>query len=134
MEVTIRHGVVYLKGDVDLVKGAEVLSEVVGDSRLFVRKTNIEGIFTYGCEQLADEYMGHRAGYIWSSRAACMNAVFDCALVECNYTTSGYSYTSCAIDCAHLEPLLEDTEYEIDWTPVKRDEDVVYNIRKKATT
>lgn len=125
---------VYIIGDEELVSGDDVLSKVSGDSRLFVKKTNIEGIFTYGCEQLADEYFGHSKGYIWASRASVMNGAFDIALIECNYKVAGSpSYRSCAIDVAHLEELLEETEYTINRSPKVEGIDTDYLLVKKET-
>ena len=78
----------------------------------------MEGIFKYGCKLLKDDIFGHRAGYVWSSRVGVLNKMFDVALMECYYKTPNKnSYESCAIDLAHLEEILKDTEYEINYTP-----------------
>lgn len=125
---------VYIIGDTELISGDDVLSKVSGDNRLFVKKTNIEGIFTYGCEQLVEEYYGHSMGYIWASRASVMNGAFDIALIKCNYKVEGSpSYRSCAIDVAHLEELLEETEYTINHNPKIEDIDTDYLLVKKET-
>ena len=125
---------VYIIGDEPLIPEEDVLSTTSGYDRLFVKRTNIEGIFTYGCEQLRDVYLGHYKGYIWASRASVMNKMFDIALFECNYKTKGeVSYRTCAIDLAHLEQLLEDTDYEINWEPIEDGEDVDYELKKKGS-
>ena len=131
----IRQGTVYIIGDEKLKCNARCLTHEDNEGILFVTNTNIEGIFRYGYEQTKeDRVWGHAPGYIWASRASCMNAVFDVALIECCYKEEGSpSYTTCAIDLAHLEPLLEGTEYEIDWTPHPSSDgtDVHYKLKKK---
>lgn len=125
---------IYIIGKEPLVAGEDVHSRVSGDSRLFVKKTNIEGIFTYGAEQQCDSCFGGRKGHIWSSRASVMNHKFGCALVECNYKVEGdVLYTTCAIDLAHLEHLLEETDYTIDWNPHVENIDTHYKLIKKST-
>lgn len=109
---------VFITGDEKLTRGDVVLSKITGDGEIFIRATNIEGIFTYGCKSLKDDYWGHKAGYIWSSRVGVMNQEFDVALMECYYKTADEnSYICCAIDLAHLEAVLEDTEYRINYIP-----------------
>lgn len=130
----IRSGYIYLSGEEELKIGGKVLTKEMEDGELFIRKTNIEGIFTYGYMQNeADPVHGHGPGYVWSSRASVMNANFDVALIEACYKLEGsYCYQSCSIDLAHLEKLLEDTEYEIDWTPhVSDNGDVNYKLKSK---
>lgn len=129
----IRDNAVYLVGDVKLEAGDEYLSKEVRDSRLFVRKTNIEGIFKYGAEQTCDEYMGHGKGYIWSSRASVMNKEFDTALIEAYYKNEGaFSYQCCAIDPVRFEQLLNEAGYEVNWKPIRDDDtDRHYSLRKK---
>lgn len=130
----IRSGYIYLSGEEELNIGDKVLTKDVTDGELFIRKTNIEGIFTYGYMQKeADPIYGHGPGYVWASRASVMNANFDVALIEACYKLEGsYCYQACSIDLAHLEKLLEDTEYEIDWTPHVSDSgDVSYKLKSK---
>lgn len=109
----IRGNNIYLVGDAKLDPKEECLSLVKGDSRLFVRKTSIEGLYQYGSEQLSEDYMGHKKGYIWASRASVMNKVFDLALTEAYYKSEGsYSYQCCAIDLVRYEDLLNEAGYE----------------------
>lgn len=120
----------YIIGEEDLKTEEVVLEKEANDGTYFVRKTNIEGIFKYGFRQNKEDFMGNPAGYVWSSRAGVMNKEFDVALVEVCYKKEGSSsYTSCSMDLAHLEPLLEGTSYEIVWEPVIDDTDVVYRIK-----
>lgn len=131
----IRSGDIYLSGEEELKIGDKVLTKEMEDGELFIRKTNIDGIFTYGYMQTGgDPIYGHGPGYVWASRASVMNANFDVALIEACYRSEGsYTYRSCSIDLAHLEKLLEDTEYEIDWTPHIADNgDVKYELKLKS--
>ena len=50
----IRDNTVYIVGDEKLITKDEYLSSITedGDCRLFVRKTNIEGIFLYGSDEI----------------------------------------------------------------------------------
>lgn len=123
----------YIVGEEDLKSEEIVLEKEVEDGTYFVRKTNIDGIFTYGFRQNKEDYIGNPAGYVWSSRAGVMNKAFDVALVEVCYKKEGSpSYTSCSMDLAHLEQLLEGTEYMIDWTSHEDATDVVYKIVKRG--
>ena len=111
---------VYITGDEPLTYGDVVLSSINEDKdgEVFIRATNVEGIFKYGCKLLKDDIFGNRAGYVWSSRVGVLNKMFDVALMECCYRASDKStYECCAIDLAHLEEILKDTEYEINYTP-----------------
>lgn len=121
----------YIVGDEDLKTEEIVLEKEVEDGTYFVRKTNIDGIFTYGFKQNTADCFGNPAGYVWSSRAGVMNKEFDIALVEIVYSqNNSHCPKACSMDLAHLEPLLEGTEYMIDWTPREDDTDVVYRIVK----
>ena len=126
-----KSGTIYLIGDVDLRSEGEVLSAVDREGRFFVNKTNVEGIFTYGIQNTKPDCFGHDVGYTWSSRSSVMNKVFDVALIDVLYDTSGYCFRTCAIDLAHLEPLLEDTEWKIDWEPRVDHTDITYRIVKR---
>lgn len=128
----IRGNNIYLIGDEKLDSKEECLSLVKGDSRLFVRKTSIEGLYQYGSEQLCEDYMGHNKGYIWSSRASVMNKVFDLALTEAYYKSEGsYSYQCCAIDLVRYEDLLNEAGYEFVREPIEDTEwDRDFAIRK----
>lgn len=123
----------YFVGEEDLERGEIVLEKEVEDGTCFVRKTNIEGIFTYGFKQKNADYLGNPAGYIWSSRAGVMNKEFDIALVEVFYKKeNSHCPRSCSMDLAHVEQLLEGTEYMIDLTPRENNTDVVYKIVKRS--
>ena len=130
----IRDNTVYIIGDEKLITKDEYLSSIIedGDCRLFVRKTNIEGIFLYGSEQLCEYWMGHEKGYVWSSRASVMNKVFDLALAEAYYKSEGsYSYQCCAIDLVRHEDLLNEAGYEFVREPIEDTEwDRDFAIRK----
>lgn len=124
---------VKLEGDENLVwQTTDVCSKVIDDGRLFVRGSNLEGFYTYGCEQLTDNWE-HKAGYIWSSRASVMNAAFDLQLIDCVYFKKGsYTPISCAVSARVLQKLLQGTNYRIDWEPrISKDKvDVNYDIKK----
>lgn len=128
----IRGNNIYLIGDEKLDPKEECMSLVKGDSRLFVRKTSIEGLYQYGSEQLREDYMGHKKGYIWASRASVMNKVFDLALTEAYYKSEGsYSYQFCAIDLVRYEDLLNEAGYEFIREPIEETEwDRQFSIRK----
>lgn len=129
----IRDNTVYLVGDEKLITKDDCLSSITedGDSRLFVKKTNIEGIFHYGSEQLCEYWMGHEKGYVWSSRASVMNKEFDIALIEARYKVEGaISYSCCAIDLVRFEQLLKEARYEVVWTPIENTEyDLHYKLK-----
>ena len=129
---SIRGNNIYLIGDEKLDPKEECMSLVKGDSRLFVRKTSIEGLYQYGSEQLCEKYMGHKKGYIWASRASVMNKVFDLALTEAYYKSEGsYSYQCCAIDLVRYEGLLNEAGYEFIREPIEDTEwDRHFGIRK----
>ena len=123
----------YIVGEEDLKTGEVVLEKEVKDGTYFVKKTNIDGIFTYGFRQNKEDYMGNPAGYVWSSRAGVMNKEFDVALIEVVYSkNNSHCPMACSMDLAHLEPLLEGTDYKIDWAPREDNTDVVYRIVKRS--
>lgn len=125
---SISNGNVYLEGDVNVMNNEVIHSKEDNEGTLFVKNTNIEGIFNYGYKtKFADPVWDKPAGYVWSSRASVMNKTFGLKLLDVTY-----NYCSVAIDLAHLEALLVDTEYEIDWEPLIKDEDVVYKLKKKS--
>ena len=47
----------------------------------FVKKTSIEGVYSYGLKQLKDG-IEHKAGYVWASRCGVMNMLFGTKLLE----------------------------------------------------
>ncbi len=132
----IKDNCIYLTGDKHLRSNTKCLSKTQGDCTLFIKNTNVEGLFFYGAEQNVDCRGGHEKGYIWTSRASVMNKAFDIALIEAAYKEEDnptICWTSCAIDLAHLEGLLQDTEYSIDWTPyVEGEADISYYVKKKS--
>ena len=131
----IRHGTIYLSGDEPLQILDTILElERPGSAgKLFVKKTNIEGLFIYGLEQTRAEYFGHRPGYIWSSRASVMNAAFDLTLYEAAYRNDATrTYVTCAVDLVRLEDqLLSEVGYAVDFTPKVSDDkiDVHFTIK-----
>ena len=128
------NGDIYVVGDVDIEPQGIAHKCMLQDeeSLVFVEYTNIEGIFKYGVKQLYNS-RDHGYGYIWHSRASVMNKYFGCAMIDIYYRKEGtLPYYTCAIDLAHLEPLLEDTEYCIDWVPCESSEvDITYRIIKE---
>lgn len=128
-----RNNTPYIVGEEDLKTGEVVLEKEVEDGTYFVRKTNIDGIFTYGFKQNKEDYFGNPAGYVWSSRASVMNKQFNLALIEVVYKKeNSYCPISCSMDVAYLEQLLSDTEYTIDKSPRESDTDVTYRIVKRS--
>lgn len=99
----------YLSGVDKLIAGEKVLVKEVDEGTLWIKSTNIEGVFEYG---LTDN-----TGYVWSSRTGVLNKEFDVALIECCYRHDDRSYRCCAIDFAHLDEILKDTEYKLDPVP-----------------
>lgn len=57
---------------------------------LFCESTTVDGIYYFGCKQLR-ERNGHGAGYVWSSRAGCINGQFGTQLYDdCVINGVGY--------------------------------------------
>ena len=92
------------------------------DYLYYVRKTNIEGMCTYGAVQKNESYNGY-VGYIWSSRPGVINKLFNTKLVYVYYNN-----TCCAIDIEHLKLLLVGTGYEVSEIPTYDNDDIVYKI------
>lgn len=136
---SISNGVIRLIGDKPLGRSAQRLiekncGEAVGI--MFLCNTDIEGIYTYGIEQLEAECFGHGPGYIWASRASVMNTVFDTALYEADYKCEGdCCYRTCAVDLVRFESMLNEAGYEVDFTPIKSSdgEDTRYKIVEKLS-
>ena len=125
-------GVIYITGDDDINYYEEICSTIIDDERLFVKKTNIDGIYTYGCEQLVDSW-DHKKGYVWSSRPSVMNKVFDTKLIYAYYKAKdSVSYCCCAIDIEHLKELLEGTDYEVRETPIVEKSDITFIVTKRG--
>lgn len=103
---------IHIEGDVNpdthmyirMVEGDVVESKVVenGTEEMFYKKTSIEGIYTFGCKQLTDSW-DHKAGYVWSTRASCVNDTFGTNFVGCIYNS-----TYCAIDADIAKPMVEE--------------------------
>lgn len=127
-------------GDIPLEQQEIVLEKIIYDdadrpeSKLFLRKTNIEGIYTYGCEQLLPSHFGHEAGYIWASRPSVMNKAFDVCLYEAGYTNdSSRCFKSCAIDLVQFAEILKEYGYEIDFeNPLEEEIDRSYKLIKSV--
>lgn len=136
---SIENGTIFITSDVKMEPRTIVQDFIVGDenpeSRLFIKSTNLAGIYTYGAEQLRDSYFGHSAGYIWASRCGVMNKVFNTALHECAIRTSNQlTYTSCAIDLVVYESFLNENGYSIDWEhPFEDDTDKTYKLISNET-
>ena len=127
---------IYIEGDVipgtyryvPIVPGDIVESKIVedGTEEMFYKKTNIEGIYTFGCKQLTDSW-DHKAGYIWSSRSSCVNETFGTNFIDCSFNS-----TYCAIDADIALPLVE-AYYGCPCTikvTKKGDEDLEYRVVK----
>ena len=73
----------YISCDEEVKVTEKIYSKIVdeGRSELFCESTNIEGIYHFGCKQLKDRY-DHKAGYVWSSRAGCINGQFGTQLSD----------------------------------------------------
>lgn len=114
----------YLSGVDKLIVGEKILQKEVHEGTLWIKSTNIEGIFEYG---LTDE-----TGYTWTSRTGVLNKEFDVALIECCYRHDDRSYRCCAIDFAHLDEILRDSEYKLDPIPELcfEDKEPYYKLRK----
>lgn len=48
---------------------------------LFYTQTNVPHIIRFGCKQLKDDYR-NKAGYIWSSRASCINKEWNTRYIQ----------------------------------------------------
>jgi hypothetical protein len=84
-------------------------TEPDGDGNYFILKEYNDGeYYTYGFVQGKDSY-DHKAGYVWSSRPSCINAVFATSLIDVRLLedgdTTGYGV---AIPMARLKEILPD--------------------------
>ena len=97
---------VYLRSDISVKEGKIIDTKVItnndgNDYELFIKDTNIPGLYTYGSKQLEDSEQ-HEAGYIWPSRASVMNRFFGVKFLE------GVIGEECfAIDADTLQKLIE---------------------------
>lgn len=129
----ISNGTVWLTGDEPMKVIGRVQEKQCDTGKLFIARTSIEGIYTYGLEQTRGDYFGHGPGYIWSSRASVINSQLDTALHEAAYREGNRCYCSCAIDLVRFEGILKEHGYKIDLAnpQVSSDGvDVHYNIEK----
>ena len=127
----VERGTVYLTGSEDLFSEEISNKKQLEDGYIFVRKTNIPGIFTYGLCQTRNEYYGHGPGYIWASRASVMNKELDCCFYEACYRKEGtITYRTCAVDLVRLEDFLKEAGYEVDFTPIVSDTDVNFRVKE----
>lgn len=96
----------FIKCDEVIKEKEKVHSKLVEHSteELFCQNTNIPGVYYFGCRQLIDR-ASHSAGYVWSSRAGCINGQFDTQLIE-DIVINGTAYWS--IDINVLKRLVED--------------------------
>lgn len=105
----------YISCDEKIESGEKIHSKLVerGTEELFCENTNIPGIYSFGAKQLTDGIY-HGAGYVWSSRAGCINGEFSMQLYnDCVVNGAGYWY----VDINILKPLVEEftgTKYLIE--------------------
>lgn len=71
---------------------------------LFCESTNVPGVYHFGCMQLTASY-DHGPGYVWSSRAGCINGQFGTQLYD-DCVVDGASYWK--LDIQTLKPLVEE--------------------------
>ena len=131
------NGKICIEGAEALVSSEMAMSRISceGDEEYFIKKTNIEGIFTYGIKTLKPDTVWDKpAGYIWASRPSVMNKIFDTCLYECYYRKEGtQTYTCCAIDLVRYEQFLKENGYEVDfngYSPYSDDEDLAFKVSK----
>lgn len=72
--------------------------------RLFIRSTNIDDIYKFGCQQLI-KTLDHGVGYIWPSRSSIINGQFDTEIADVYINDANHLY-GMSIDL--LKSLLED--------------------------
>lgn len=112
----------------ELLRPITVIQDIVeGVNRSFIRSTNVEGIYTYGIEDI-------QSGYVYSSRCGVMNKKFDTCLIEAGYKRKqDICYRTCAVDLVRFEDALNRAGYEVNFTPIENTEhDVVYSVKKKV--
>ena len=128
-------GKICIEGDVNLVSTDYAMTQISSDreSEYFIRKTNIEGIYTYGIKSLVEDRIWDKpVGYIWASRASVMNKVFDTCLIECYYRKENtQTYTCCSIDLVRYEDFLKSNGYKVNFVPYENtDSDVSFKVEK----
>jgi hypothetical protein len=108
----------------DVVIGDIVNYKVIGSRKLFVKSTNIAGLYDYGCEQLEDGIY-HKKGYIWSSRAGVINKYLNMSIVDVVYNGR-----LLGMDKSVLEPLINTIGYGVSNNPMVSEDDIYYSICK----
>lgn len=129
----IEHGTIYITGDEKLEYLERVQEKQCETGKLFVARTSIDGIYTYGLQQTLGSYFGHGPGYIWSSRASVINSQLGTTLYEAAYRQGDRGYVSCSVDLVRFEDLLKEVGYEVDFEqPDISDDgiDIHYKIKK----
>ena len=129
----IENGTIYITGDEKLEYLERVQEKQCETGKLFIARTSIDGIYTYGLEQTLGYYFGHGPGYIWSSRASVINSQLDTVLHEAAYRQGDRCYCSCAVDLVRFEGILKAHGYKIDLSDPKVSSDGVdihYNIER----
>lgn len=84
----------YIFCDEKIEVGEKIHSKLVecNTEELFCKSTNVPGVYSFGAEQLTDGVF-HGAGYVWSSRAGCINGQFGMQLYDhCVINGSGFWY------------------------------------------
>lgn len=109
---SIVHGTPWIEVDKELigeVKSTDYCFTKSNDETfLFVKESNVKGIYSFGAEQLKDSY-DHSAGYVWSSRASVMNKEFGTTLTEVVLKHAGCGTDGrFSMDVYYLKPLMED--------------------------
>ena len=110
----IQNGTIYITGDEKLEYLERVQEKQCETGKLFIARTSIDGIYTYGLEQTLGSYFGHGPGYIWSSRASVINSQLGTVLYEAAYREGDRGYRSCAVDLIRFEDILKAHGYKID--------------------
>ena len=129
----IKNGTIYITGDEKLEYLERVQEKQCETGKLFIARTSIDGIYTYGLEQTLGSYFGHGPGYIWSSRASVINSQLDTVLHEAAYREGDRGYRSCAVDLIRFEGILKAHGYKIDLNkPEVSDDgiDIHYKVEK----
>ena len=130
MKFEYLHNNLYITGEEPLVGKDIVQSHVDNEGELFLKRTNVPGIYFYGFKQ-AKESMGHPAGYVWSSRASVLNKTMNLTLLDATYKVDT-SLRGCAIDLKLFEQLLNENGFEVNFTPTRNNSsDTVYTITQK---
>lgn len=73
----------YISCDEKIVIKEKIHSKLVqrDTHELFCENTNVDGLYHFGCKQLVASY-DHGPGYVWSSRAGCINGQFGMKLYD----------------------------------------------------